>query len=109
MEIKNVLEKLKNAGFKVKSIWPKKLPQIKNEEEAGDNPYAFGYKEQAKNLVTRNRKQEKEVGQHIFSNTVRPVALIEDKVKINSLHSMEGLNRVYLMNTQRSPEKLVFN
>lgn len=83
--------------------------QIKNEEEAGDNPYAFGYKEQAKKLVTRNRKQEKEVGQHIFSNTVRPVALIEDKVKINSLHSMEGLNRVYLMNTQRSPEKLVFN
>lgn len=33
MEIKNVLEKLKNAGFKVKSIWPKKLPQIKNEEK----------------------------------------------------------------------------
>jgi hypothetical protein len=83
--------------------------QTKNEEEAGNNPYAFGYKEQAKNLVTRNRKQEKEVGDHIFSNTVRSFALIEDKVKISSLHSMEGLNRVYLMNTQRSPEKLVFN
>jgi len=36
--------------------------QIKNEEEAGNNPYAFGYKEIATNLVTRNRKLDKEVG-----------------------------------------------
>jgi len=83
--------------------------QIKNEEEAGNNPYAFGYKEIATNLVTRNRKLDKEVGQHVFSTTVRPIAMIEDKVKVNSLHSMEVLNRMYLISTQRSPGKLVFN
>ena len=47
--------------------------------------------------------------QNVFSSTVRNTALIEDKVKIQSLNSMEVLNRAYLMNTQRSPEKLVFN
>jgi len=33
MEIKNVLQKLKKAGFKAKFIYPKKLPKIKNKEE----------------------------------------------------------------------------
>ena len=73
--------------------------QIKNEEEAGNNPYAFGYRQQERNLITRNRNKEKEVGQHIFSTTVRPIAIIEDKVQVKSLHSMEGLNRAYLMST----------
>ena len=47
--------------------------------------------------------------QNVFSSTVRNTDLIEDKVKIQSLNSMEVLNRAYLMNTQRSAEKLVFN
>jgi hypothetical protein len=35
--------------------------------------------------------------------------MIEDKVKVNTLHSMEGLDRVYLMNTNKSPDNLIFN
>jgi len=42
MEIKNVLEKLKKAGFKEKFIYPKELPKIKNKEEISHfSEYSF--------------------------------------------------------------------
>jgi hypothetical protein len=33
----------------------------------------------------------------------------EDKVKINSLHNIEALNKAYLMVTSQSPEKLIIS
>jgi hypothetical protein len=39
----------------------------------------------------------------------RPGVLMDDKVVVSSLHQMEALNRSYLMHTNRSPSKLIYN
>ena len=42
-----------------------------------------------------------------FNGTCRRTLPFEDKVKVNSLHNIEALNKAYLMTTSISPEKLI--
>jgi len=67
-------------------VGQKAWTEEKNEDDTGTNPYAFGYREQAKNLVVRKRTAVKEVGEHIFNSTCRPTVTMDDKIAINSLN-----------------------
>lgn len=42
-----------------------------------------------------------------FNGVCRRTLPFEDKVKVNSLNNMEGMNRAYLMATSKSPEKIL--
>ena len=44
-----------------------------------------------------------------FNGTCRRTLPFEDKVKVNSLHNIEALNKAYLMTTSQSPEKLIMS
>lgn len=43
----------------------------------------------------------------LFNGTCRSSKPFEDKVKVNSLHLMEGLDKAYLMTTKKSPSKIM--
>lgn len=86
-----------------KSPW-NRLP---NENPPGDDPYAMSFPETARSQIERRRHPEKEVGEVLFNGTCRRSLPFEDKVKVNSIHIMEGLDKGYLMATKKSPTKIM--
>jgi len=80
--------------------------QLPNTNEPGDDPYALSYPETTRSQIERKRIPEKEIGAVQFNSTCRRTLPFEDKVKVNSLHNLEGMNKAYLLATNRSPEKI---
>ena len=80
-----------------------KLP---NENKPGDDPYAMSYPETAREQIERRRLPHREVSQTLFDSTCRPSKAFEDKVKVNSNHIMEGIEKGYMMATNKNPANL---
>ena len=57
----------------------------------GDEPHVFSNPQMVEKTMTRPRKTNKEISRAPFTSTVRPVLLMDDKSKINSVHIMEQL------------------
>jgi len=53
----------------------------------------------------RSRNTDKQVGD-LFNSTIRSTKAFEDKVKINSWHNMENLQKGYLMTTSKDPHSI---
>jgi hypothetical protein len=81
--------------------------QLPNANEPGDDPYALSFPETARSQIERRREPEKEVASVQFNATCRRTLPFEDKVKVNSIHNMEGMDKAYLMTTNRSPQKIL--
>ena len=81
-----------------------KLP---NENKAGREPFAMSYPESARTQMEsiRSRNPDKQVGD-LFNSTIRSTKAFEDKVKINSWHNMENLQKGYLMTTSKDPHSI---
>lgn len=62
---------------------------LRNETEAGVNPYGLSYKETAEANITRARKTEKEISKISFNATCRPSLAVESKLKVRSNDLMD--------------------
>lgn len=80
-----------------------KLP---NENKPGDNPYSMSFPETERQYTERHRLAHKEMGETQFSSTCRTTKAFEDKVKVNSNNNMEGINKGYLMTTNKDPRTI---
>ena len=69
----------------------------------GDEPHVFSIPQMVENTMSRQRKTNKEVSKVPFTSTVRPVLLMDDKTKINSVHIMEQLENQYNWSRQKLP------
>lgn len=62
--------------------------------------------ENAKSML-RRRNSEKEVSKVVFIATTKRTLPMDDKIKVNSLHMMEVLDKAYTMTTNQSPKKIL--
>lgn len=86
-----------------KGAWDK-LP---NENRPGDEPYALSFPETARDQIERRRLPHKEIGNTLFDSTCRRSLPFEDKIKMNSHHIMESIEKGYIMVTNKNPVNLI--
>jgi hypothetical protein len=60
-----------------------------------------------KKELALTEKPKNEISKFLFDSTCRRSLPMEDKFKVNSNHIMEGLDKGYLMTTNRSPKKIM--
>ena len=79
---------------------------LPNENQAGDEPYSLTKEDTAKALL-RRRNSQKEVSRVVFIPTSKRSLPMDDKIRVNTLHMMEVLDKAYTMNTKESPQKIL--
>ena len=79
---------------------------LPNENQAGDESYSLTKEDTAKALL-RRRNSQKEVSRVVFVPTSKRSLPMDDKIRVNTLHMMEVLNKAYTMTTKESPQKIL--
>jgi hypothetical protein len=64
-------------------------------------------KEDMAKAMLRRRASHKEVSRVIFVPTTKRSLPMDDKIKVNSLHMMDVLDKAYSMATKESPNKIL--